>query len=886
MSTDQHFYLGIDLGTTNSCMHWGAIIPNTNRIEPRALEFDQVTSGGSVERRALLPSYIWFRQGEELPVLGEFARTRGLEAQPSRVARNIKNHMGEKDWKFSIDDHSYTAVELTALLLGELFAGIRKSWQIAIPDVVITVPASFDSDMRAATLEAARRSGFKTLDGNGAARNLLLDEPRAALYDLLHQQVSGNIPRLILDLATPKTVLVFDLGGGTLDVSLHRVSQPTEDLFLGVEDLAISRYTQLGGGVFDSLLADELQRRFENRWNLKLDRLPASERNQVRVKFEVQAEQVKQRLTNDIDARLQRGAESVPDDYAIDVQMPFLYDNKGLIMRLTKKEFEDIIRPLLGWELDRSAVANFDPANTPSHNIIYPILDVLHKASLREGSAPSVDAVVLNGGMTRVQAIRDRLEEFFGIKPITVLDPERAVSRGAAIYHHLLHRGLHPTQILAESIGVEVEGDTVFHLIPAGTVLPYQGAFTKHFSIASDNARSLSIPLYRGEGKTPGAPNKKLLERRVQFSEPQPAGTSVAVDVSIDENKIVTFTALLPNGEQAVFQVGADGITPEDHSEKPPAPKPVTPVPSKPAIDPVNFGRQFRSASTSRDTRQLKELGKQALAASNIADLISVLLYELPTLSGHGRYRAYWICGEFAQRWPDSPAIARIVDLCTQQLVRLPDNPSMVNTVVRAAVEALGKTGSQVAESHLIRLLVDSRSDAIRPSILMALGKCARTGNAVKHISTFAESARDGERINAMWALGKLGSREDADIVPIRFFVDVLPTVCKHALRANERHIDVRQFSIFALGEIGDRRNARLTDEVIDEQMAAAILKTLEQVRIETDRIPAREIKQNSQHEHLRRLSEIAAKQIRGESLTDEETRILMSVRTLMALSG
>src|SRR5690606_38537042 len=150
-------------------------------------------------------------------------------------------------------------------------------------------------------------------DGNGAARNLLLDEPRAALYDLLHQQVSGNIPRLILDLATPKTVLVFDLGGGTLDVSLHRVSQPTEDLFLGVEDLAISRYTQLGGGVFDSLLADELQRRFENRWNLKLDRLPASERNQVRVKFEVQAEQVKQRLTNDIDARLQRGAESVPD---------------------------------------------------------------------------------------------------------------------------------------------------------------------------------------------------------------------------------------------------------------------------------------------------------------------------------------------------------------------------------------------------------------------------------------------------------------------------------------------------------------------------------------------------------------------------------------------
>ncbi len=895
MVDSNHFYAGIDLGTTNCSVHWGAAVSNSERIEPRPLSFDQVASSGSVERRVLLPSYIWFRQESDEPIVGEFARTKGLEVQPSRVARSIKNHMGDRLWRFRVDNAQHSAVHLTTILLREMYAGVQNAWGIPVPDVVITVPASFDSDMRAATMEAAQAAGFKTQERNGAPRNLLLDEPRAALYDLLHQQLTGSLPANILDLSAPRTVLVFDLGGGTLDVSLHKVSQPVSDLDLNVEDLAISRYHQLGGTIFDNLLANELQRRFETRWKLSLEEMPATERNQIRIRLEVAAEQVKQKLTNDINSRLKHNPQGVPDDYAIDVRMPYLYDNLGLITSFTKGEFEGIVAPLLAWDLTLDQASTLDSANVPTENIVYPILDVLHKAGIKLGEAAQVDYVVLNGGMTRVHAIRQRLESLFGVKPISVLDPELAVSRGAVVYHYLLHRGWRPSQILAESIGVEVQGNRIYNLVPAGTVLPWRRAIADRFVIPAENAGSLSIPLYRGEGRTPSAPNRKLLERRVEFKQPQAADTPITVEVSIDENKIMSFVAVLPDGQRLDFRAATDSaeIKPESGPKvqivRPQPAKVAQPLPSGPAITPQDFRARYRTIATSsleapQKSQKLKALAREAMNAENVPELIDVLLADMSTLNSYGRSRALLLFGEYAQRWPDDERIARIVAVTIDQLNGTMHNITAINTVGSAAVVALAKTGSQVAESPLINVLPQARVLSIRPSILQALGRCARTGNSVRHIARYIDSERDGERINALWSLGRLGSREGASPVPIRFFEDLIPRIGRHALAAHEPHIDARQHAIFALGEIGDHRPTFSSDALLSELMASHTLEVLRIVYGELNRTPVRDWRFANQYTHLRNLTGIAMKQVQGQVLTEEETRILMGVRDLMGV--
>jgi len=152
-----------------------------------------------------------------------------------------------------------------------LLFGIKKTFRIPINDIVVTVPASFDSEMRSATLEAARKAGIKVKNNNGNPRNILLDEPRACLYDFVNRQKQGEIPDHIIDFSTKKRILVYDLGGGTLDVSLHDVNfKSPEDSLLNIEDIAISRYTDIGGDNFDEKLTDYLFQRYCKENKLKL----------------------------------------------------------------------------------------------------------------------------------------------------------------------------------------------------------------------------------------------------------------------------------------------------------------------------------------------------------------------------------------------------------------------------------------------------------------------------------------------------------------------------------------------------------------------------------------------------------------------------------------
>ncbi len=195
---------------------------------------------------------------------------------------------------------------------------------------------------------------------------------------------------------------------------------------------------------------------------------------------------------------------------------------------------------------------------------------------------------------------------------------------------------------------------------------------------------------------------------------------------------------------------------------------------------------------------------------------------------------------------------------------------------------ALGKIGSGIAESHLINLLDDPRSESIRGDILTAVGKCSQTVNAVQHIQPYLNSARESERISALWALGKLGSREHQPVLPISALAELIPEIGQRTDPVKEKHLIARKNAVYALGEIGDRRSVLGHTDIVDETYSDYVIKVMGRVLKQLS-VPG--TPQAGETQQIRRLAEIAAKQAKGEALTEDETRTLMSVRTLMAVS-
>ena len=233
----------------------------------------------------------------------------------------------------------------SAILLQTILTGIKYSFGLEIDDVVITVPASFDSDMRAATLKAAEKAGIKIKNEDGTVRDILLDEPRASLYDFINHQKLGNIGTQIIDFSIPKNILVYDLGGGTLDVSLHRVGYKNpEDNIIDIEDIAISRYLNLGGDVFDETLRDYLYKEYFRRTNLDEKNWGKYELEAIKAKLLVFAENYKISITNRITHRQQYDENVNYLDFSETISSGYLLGTKLLTIDLSMKEYQNLLK--------------------------------------------------------------------------------------------------------------------------------------------------------------------------------------------------------------------------------------------------------------------------------------------------------------------------------------------------------------------------------------------------------------------------------------------------------------------------------------------------------------------------------------------------------------
>lgn len=548
----KNYYFGIDLGTTNSVISY-ANLTNNETVKCLIVDVDRKIENGGRARGKVLPSVVFYnkdpRTGEIVPEVGDYAKSR-YGVRYGYVVKSIKSQMGKTEpLKLAEEIEDKTPSQVSAQILRTMLSSAKtRLFLDSITDAVITIPASFDSDQCQATLEAARLAGIEVNNEH----EILLYEPKAVIYDLVHMQELGEIPSDVIDFSTPKNVLVFDLGGGTLDVTLHKVGY-VNGTMMHIEDIAISRYTQIGGDNFDELIAKAMYKRFVNMYKLTIhDR----RKEEVMSKLRTRAERVKIEMTDDYDHAAEQG-KSLSNDYYYDISEINLYDSYSYSDELTIQELEEIVAPLMGNSLTIQDVKRIDSMKEQEmNNIIYPILDVLAKA----GTNVAIDAVLLNGGMTRFFPIKKRIDEFFGLHSLVTADPDLSVARGAVYYHYCLHKynvgrkegeqsneePLFMTNtILNDTINLGVGGEYVSKLIEGGTKLPYcSGEIAGKYYLAKTSS-SMVVEIFLGRGSTKNMPNRRIADRIVTFDRIYPAGTEISFIVSIDNYRMMKLEAFV-----------------------------------------------------------------------------------------------------------------------------------------------------------------------------------------------------------------------------------------------------------------------------------------------------------------------------------------------------
>ena len=898
----RNYYIGIDLGTTNSVMAWGALNPQTNQLETKIVEVRMMIERGGTGKKELLPSCVYFKEGST-PIVGEYAKT--MIGRTNRVVKSIKSEIGTQT-AFDFDGSIYNPAVISSQILKHLASSAESLFGFIPDDVVITVPASFDSDMREVTIEAARLAGFRTQEDDGSPRNILLDEPRAALYDFVNRQNKGEIPETRISFHEPQTVLVFDLGGGTLDVSLHNVSYQQEQSTLNIEDLAISRYTQIGGDDFDQKLADHFL-------EVYADRLPNdfddSQMNMLKSELREYAEQAKIDLSSEIENGKLMGyldPESFDPELVETEIIKTPFENQVFEYDLTLSEYEDIVEPLLAPCLTLDAVNQLDTLSD-SDNIIYPILDVLRKAEQKIGDMPSVDAVLLNGGMTKFHTIQKRLETLFGLPPITAGDPDKAVARGAVVYHYDLHRGIKPARIVNDTISVEIDGGKVKPLVEAGTILPLPQPKPIDNLKVSENSQSLRLPFYLGSRKDTQPPNRPILERTVRFQHQLLKGEPIFMQVQVDERGIMSvegwpeadpdqkFSVSIDSNQSAAANETSNG-TREEGQSIPGTEQSLVPSGSQAVSESQgsilevhpellemkkNISHYINTDEFNRKKIIDEQITRQHVRiteASNADDFIRPLLDTINYVNNYGRGKTILLLGDLANRCSDIDILYDIYEAAAA--LSHPEeiqskHPIVIKNVVTNAIKTIGKTGLPSAESHLINLITPEIPITVRPIAVYSIGQCCQSVNALEHLKRLIKYGEATDRVAINWAFGKMGSREHETPLSIRELESVISILMDQLQTESDN--DVKRNGIYALGEICDQRDC--AKDVIDAEKSKDVIRSIMPfLNASTDGSLADLANMQRRHA-IKKIADVSMNMIRGIQLSVGQAESLLAIR-------
>ena len=477
--------IGIDLGTTNSCV---------SVLEAGAPKVIPNPEGGRTT-----PSVVAFKKGER--IVGDAAKRQAL-TNPNTIS-SIKRLMGTSD-KVEAEGKKYTPEEISAMILSYMKDYAESYLGEKVTKAVITVPAYFNDSQRQATKNAGKIAGLEV--------ERIINEPTAAALAYGLEKQEGQ------------TILVYDLGGGTFDVSILELGD-------GVFEVkSTNGNNKLGGDDFDNVVMDYLVSEFkkENGIDLSKDKMAMQRLKEA-------AEKAKKDLSGVVSTQISAPFIAKGDDG----------EPVHLDMTLTRAKFEDLIRDLVESTLD-------------------PVHKALKDAKMKK---EYIDKVILVGGSTLIPMVYDLISKELGKEPSREVNPDEVVSMGAAIQGGVLTGDVNDIVLLDVtplSLGIETLGGVMTTLIPRNTTIPTSKS--EVFSTAADNQPAVDIHVLQGE-RSMAADNKTLGRFQLTNIPPAPRGVpQIEVKFDIDANGIVNVTAkdLGTNKEQSITITSNTTLTDEE----------------------------------------------------------------------------------------------------------------------------------------------------------------------------------------------------------------------------------------------------------------------------------------------------------------------------------
>jgi len=455
--------LGIDLGTTNSAF---AVMEGGD---------PEIIVNGEGDRTT--PSVVAFSDGEQL--VGKPAKNQAVQ-NPDGTVASIKRHMGEDDYSVELEGEDYTPEQVSAMILQKIKRDAEDYLGDEIEKAVITVPAYFSDRQRQATKDAGEIAGFEV--------ERIINEPTAAAM------AYG------LDDESDQTVLVYDLGGGTFDVSILELGGGVYEV------VATNGDNDLGGDDWDEAIIDYLADQFEDEHGIDL-----RDDRQALQRLTEAAEEAKIELSNRKETTVTLPFIAATDEGPLDLEAS-----------ITRAKFESLTEDLI-------------------ERTVGPTEQALDDAGYAKGD---IDEVILVGGSTRMPQVQENVADIVGQEPKKNVNPDEAVALGAAIQGGVLSGDVDDivlVDVTPLSLGVEVKGGLFERLIEKNTTIPTEEA--KVFTTAQDNQTQVQIRVFQGEREI-AAENELLGEFALTGIPPSPAGVpQIEVSFSIDENGIVNVSA-------------------------------------------------------------------------------------------------------------------------------------------------------------------------------------------------------------------------------------------------------------------------------------------------------------------------------------------------------